>query len=322
MSLKAEGLQLAHVHESHFDVSLDGALLARYVYRPDFPQIEALKPYIEPIRTLGGDLVTTYRPHDHVWHKGIQLALPHVGDQNIWGGYTFVREHRAYVQLDNNGSMEHESFDALTVEASSVEAQERLGWFSYAGERMVDERREIAFDVSGADDGAWVLSFTTTLRNCGDDPLVFSSPTVEGRPDAGYGGLTWRAPRSFTGGDIIASEGRSGPELMGARGRWLGFVGKHDGNGNASTVVFVDEEGMPDVPTTWFVRTEPYATICASPFFHEAVVVPTDGSLRFAWAVIVADGAWNAATIEQFIKTHGVDQRRASRVDGAVRAES
>ena len=61
---------------------------------------------------------------------------------------------------------------------------------------------------------------------------------------------------------------------MGERGRWLGFVGTHDGNGNASTVAFVDEEGMPDVPTTWFVRTEPYATICASPFFHEAVVVP------------------------------------------------
>jgi hypothetical protein len=87
-------------------------------------------------------------------------------------------------------------------------------------------------------------------------------------------------------------------------------------------VVFVDEESMPDVPTTWFVRTEPYATICASPFFHEAVVVPADGSLRFAWAVIVADGAWDGGTIEQFIKTHGVDQRRRSRVDGGVRAES
>ena len=52
MSLKAAGLQLAHVHESHFDVSFDGTLLARYVYRPDYPQIEALKPYIEPVRTL------------------------------------------------------------------------------------------------------------------------------------------------------------------------------------------------------------------------------------------------------------------------------
>ena len=28
---------------------------------------------VPPVRTLRGDLVTLYRPHDHVWHKGIAL---------------------------------------------------------------------------------------------------------------------------------------------------------------------------------------------------------------------------------------------------------
>ena len=322
MALTPAGLQLAHVHDSHFDVTFDGGLLARYVYRPDYAPIEALKPYIEPIRTLGGDLVTAYRPHDHVWHKGIQLALPHVGDQNIWGGYTFVREHGAYVQLDNNGSMAHEAFADLTAGPALIDVVEHLGWFSAAGERMVDERREVRFDVSGAGDGAWVISFATTLRNCGAQPLVFSSPTVEGRPDAGYGGLTWRGPRSFTGGDIIASDDRAGPELMGQQARWLGFVGRHDGSGNASTVVFVDEAEVPDVPTTWFVRTEPYAIICASPFFHEAVTVPAAASLRLAWAVVVADGAWEAPAIERFIETHAVDRRQGATTGDARRAES
>jgi hypothetical protein len=319
MSLTVAGLQLAHVYESHLDVAYEGELLARYVYRPHFPQIEALKPYIEPVRTLGGDLVTAYRPHDHVWHKGVQLALPHVGDQNLWGGYSWVRDQGRYVQLENNGSMVHEAFDSLTVGTSSVEVVENLGWFSFDGARMADERREVAFDVSGADDGAWVLSFTTTIHNCGEDTLVFSSPTVEGRPNAGYGGLTWRGPRSFTGGDIIASGGRTGPELMGEQGAWLGFVGRHDGTGHESTVVFV-EEAEPDLPTTWFVRTEPYAIICASPFFHEAVDLAADASVRFSWAVIVADGGWEEATIERFIRTHGVDRRPLAAGD-RVRAE-
>jgi hypothetical protein len=303
------GLQLVHVHESHLDVSFDGGLLARYVYRPDHPQIEAPKPYIEPVRTLGGDLVTCYRPHDHVWHKGIQLALPHVGDQNIWGGYTWVRG-QGYIQLENNGTMEHEAFEHLTLGSSSVDLAETLGWFSYAGERMVDERREVGFDVSGADDGAWVLSFATTIRNRGTEPLLISSPTVVGRPDAGYGGLTWRGPRSFTGGDIIAAGGRSGPELMGEQAGWLGFVGTHDGSFRSSTVVFVDEAEPPEVATTWFVRTDPYAMICASPFFNEAVAVEVGASLRLGWKVIIADGAWDASKIEGFIRSHGVDQRR------------
>jgi hypothetical protein len=105
---------------------------------------------------------------------------------------------------------------------------------------------------------------------------------------------------------------------MGEQAGWLGFIGRHDGNSRASTVVFVDEAERPDVPTTWFVRTEPYAMICASPFFHEAVAVRAGGSLRLAWSIIVADGEWKAATIETFINAHGVDQRRI----GAVRAES
>jgi hypothetical protein len=101
---------------------------------------------------------------------------------------------------------------------------------------------------------------------------------------------------------------------MGQRAGWLGFVGKHDGSGRSSTIVFVDEVEPPDVATTWFVRTDPYAMICASPFFNEAVSVEPDASLRLAWNVVVADGAWDASAIESFIQSYGVDQRRTAGV--------
>ena len=48
------------------------------------------KPYLHPVRTLAGELVTAFRPHDHVWHKGIAWSLPHVGEHNFWGGPTFT----------------------------------------------------------------------------------------------------------------------------------------------------------------------------------------------------------------------------------------
>jgi len=85
--------------------------LFRYVYRPANPQLESPRPYFHPVRTLRGDEVTIYRPHDHVWHKGIALSLPHVGPENFWGGPTF-RAGR-YVQLPNDGAMHHESFDPI-----------------------------------------------------------------------------------------------------------------------------------------------------------------------------------------------------------------
>ncbi|HEU0180964.1 MAG TPA: DUF6807 family protein, partial [Agromyces mariniharenae] len=85
------------------------AVLAEYVARPDHPTSESPRPYLSPIRTLGGELVSLYRPHDHVWHKGIAWSLPVVGDENFWGGPTFVRGE-GYVQLPNNGEQRHVAF--------------------------------------------------------------------------------------------------------------------------------------------------------------------------------------------------------------------
>ena len=69
-------------------------------------QLESPRPYLHPVRTRGGDLVTAFRPHDHVWHKGIAWSLPVVGEHNFWGGPTYVHG-QGYVQLENDGSMDH-----------------------------------------------------------------------------------------------------------------------------------------------------------------------------------------------------------------------
>ena len=87
------------------------AVLAEYVHRPTDVRLESPRPYLSPIRTRGGELVSLFRPHDHVWHKGIAWSLPVVGDENFWGGPTFV-SGQGYVQLANNGSQVHRSFDA------------------------------------------------------------------------------------------------------------------------------------------------------------------------------------------------------------------
>ena len=74
------------------------AVLAEYVHRPTDVRLESPRPYLSPIRTRGGELVSLFRPHDHVWHKGIAWSLPVVGDENFWGGPTFV-SGQGYVQL-------------------------------------------------------------------------------------------------------------------------------------------------------------------------------------------------------------------------------
>src|SRR5688572_27300532 len=90
-------------------------VLAEYVYEPSESQLESPRPYAL-LRSSAGHDVTAYRPGDHVWHKGLSLALPNVGSHNFWGGPTYV-DGEDYVQLPNNVSQVHRAFTALDVGA-------------------------------------------------------------------------------------------------------------------------------------------------------------------------------------------------------------
>lgn len=286
------------VNERHGEwlaVEYDGVELCRYVYEPHNAQLESPHPYFHPMRTLDGTLVSLYRPHDHVWHKGLSLALPNVDDANFWGGPTFVRD-KGYQQLANNGTQQHREFGAMNCTDDRVEFDESLVWITEQGEEWFDEQREIS--ISLVEDG-WRLTFATTLHNLRETMIRFGSPTTEGRPMAGYGGLFWRGPRSFNKGQILASGGKSGPELMGERAEWLAYVGKHDGVGGAATVVFVDNSSNPRYPTQWFVRDDPYACISPAPFFDEVLELPAGQALRLQYDVLIGSTAWDAERIEK-----------------------
>jgi hypothetical protein len=283
------GLTLTHEEGRSLRGAWQGGEIFRYVYRPWDPQLESPRPYFHPLRTLDGDLVSLYRPHDHVWHKGLALSLSNVADANFWGGRTYVHPE-GYTQLPNNGGMWHDEFDLLGVPDGVLRFDERLTWVTEQGAAWVEERRRVGVAVL-PDAGAWQLAFETTLSNISGQELPIGSPTTQGRENAGYSGLFWRGPRSFTGGTVLTPGRTGGDERMGERAAWLAFTGQHDGNGRSSTLLFVDDPGNPRHPVKWFVRSSPFAAVCPAPFFDEVYRLADGDRLRLRYDVLVADGA-------------------------------
>jgi hypothetical protein len=281
-------VKVTHVVDESITVAAGGVALFTYVYRPDTPVLESPKPYLHPIRTLAGDEVSLFRPHDHVWHKGIAWSLPHVGEHNFWGGPTYVHGS-FYVQQDNNGSATHRELTALSTRDGRAHIAHRLDWTSQAGAPVVDEHR--ALGATLVDDTAWALTFETAMTNVSGTTLHIGSPTTKGRPNAGYGGLFWRGPRSFTGGTVQAPSGTgAGNDLRGVRAEWFAFRGRHDGTGRQSTIVMVDDTDNPRHPPQWFARSEEFACLCPAPFFSEELPLADGDTVRFRYAVVVADG--------------------------------
>jgi hypothetical protein len=285
-----------HLLGRHVDVHHGDRLLFRYVYAPDTPQVESPRPYFHPLRTLAGDTVTIFRPHDHRWHHGLSMTSAHLSGENFWGGATYV-EGRGYAQLPNNGTMRHEAWEGM-----GPLLVERLAWVTEAGERWLEEARTIEVaPVDGAGDH-WTLRLRFDLRNVAGRPLEFGSPTTAGRPMAGYGGLFWRGPRSYLNGTILAANGLEGPGVMGERSPWLAFAGRHDESDHASTLVFVDHPENPRHPTKWFVRSDPYGCVSASFMFDEEYPLGAGEDLTLRYDVIVGTGEWSRERVEDAIE--------------------
>ena len=277
------------IHEVGRAVTVrDGELdIFRYVYVPDHPTVESPRPYVHPLRTRGGRSVSLYRPHDHVWHKGITWSLPVVADENFWGGPTYVRGE-GYVWLPNNGTQRHTGETRVARAAGAVVIEHELEWITQAGERWFTERRRLtAATVGGA---AWALTFDTELRNVRGAAVSIGSPTTRGRENAGYGGLFWRGPRSFTNGTLLAPGVRGGDELRGQRHEWMAYVGRHDEEDASSVLLMLDDPGNVQHPPQWFARSEEFAALNPAPFFSEEHVVPDGGVLRLRYGIGVADG--------------------------------
>ncbi|HEX9336317.1 MAG TPA: PmoA family protein [Pseudonocardiaceae bacterium] len=273
--------------------------LFRYTYRPDTPAFECPTPYFHPLRTLAGEVVTGNRPHDHPWHKGLAMTASHVSGQNFWGGVSWVTGE-GYRDLPNVGTLRHRDFATLDDGAFT----EHVDWITAAGEHWIDETRTVTVRDIDPAGGSWTLEFGTELRNVRGAALEFGSPTVFGRELAGYCGFFWRGPRSFTGGDVLASDDRRGQAMMGERGTWLAFTGRHDETLAASTLLFLDHPSNADHPPHWFVRTEPIPVVNPSLAFFEPTELADGDVLRLAYRVVVADGAWDAERIEKHLAAH------------------
>jgi Methane oxygenase PmoA len=290
--------------------------LFRYNYRPQVPAVESPRPYFHPVRTLAGDVVSLYRPHDHLWHAGIAWGLSNVGPENFWGGPTY-RRGVGYQQFDNDGRMEHDRFEVLEAEDGVLRFDERLTWVTHDGQTWIEELRRACASVV-ADGSAWRLSYATSMRNVSGRLIPIGSPATEGRPDAGYSGLFWRGPRSFSGerfagSTVLTPDGPGGEELMGWRGPWLGYAGQHDGAGSrASTLVFCDRPGNLSYPCQWFVRTGIYGCVCPAPFFSEEYRLEDGQALTLGYDILIADGELGADRCAQLAQTAGEPDGLAS----------
>ena len=262
--------------------------VASYVVDPELDVRLGPRPYLHPVRTLGGVTVTDALCFDHPWHLGASLSMQDVDGANLWGGRTYVRGE-GYVWREDHGRVVHTAW----LPAGTGFA-ERLAWQSGAGATLLTEERAVA--ARPAPPG-WQLTFAYTLTAPPGKDVTLGSPATNGRTGgAGYGGFFWRAapPPDRADGPTPDRADGPAPESVSVRSFTAAGEGGHGSAepwlalvvGDAYTLVF---RGLAD-RDRWFVRTDDYPGVCAALAYEEPLTIPAGTSISRRLTVLVADG--------------------------------
>ena len=241
----------------------------------------APRPYLHPVRTLGGVVVSATHPADHDWHTGVGMAIPDVNGTNFWGGGTYVPDS-GYAFHDDHGDV-----SGGDVELESSGFRQRLDWIGNSGRRELVEQREVRW--ASVSPHGWRLTFVSSLT--ADDRVELGSPGSKGRAGGGYGGFFWRFP-ACEDVDVFTPAASGEQGVHGTVAPWVAwsadFAAGPGVSGPATIVVAAVDAARHDEP--WFVRVSSYPGLGSALAWDRPVVLNPGQSLERRFDILVVDG--------------------------------
>lgn len=254
-----------------------------------------LRPYLYPVYTSQGFLVTQEAPADHPHHSSVWVGLDHlhvrfttdrpVPDEGTYG--FFVNE--TFQGRAPGRIRQRDVSDTSTPAGHQVRQDlEWRGpgeWGAPDGRVLARERRETHVH---ARDGCHVVDVTSTLEPT-DWQLVLG-PTRH----AYFGVRVAESMAATNGGHILCSDGHEGPgELDTDSSHWLRYSGSVGGSQMASVTLMPRIDG----PVHWFVTD--WGVVHVNPFADQARRLDPGESLTLGLRVLVHDLVPDAATIRE-----------------------
>lgn len=252
---------------------------------------DAPRPYVHPLTTPTGAVLSVEAPADHPWHHALWFTIKFVNGENFW------EEYGEFGTLRTLAVKESTSVDGSTDEVTA-----RIRWVAPDGETLrVAEDRTLR--TTPLDDDAYAIDWT--------EQLTVPEPTVLDRTPfttwGGYGGLTLRGAPTWTDTVLRLDDGGDRERTLGDPSRWLAIDGTaHEGAGVPSPagVVILDHPDNLRFPTPWYASTradtygDGWANFVNAAFLWDGPLAIGPEPLRLRYRVLVHDGTWTCDRIE------------------------
>lgn len=288
------------------EVTIDGQPFTTFYFGP-----ETTKPYLHPLRSASGKVVTRYYPmevregerRDHPHQRGLWFSHGDVNGYDYWAN-----------EVSQKGPNKGKIVLKKVVSARGGRRQGSLeasfDWLDPAGKPILNEQRTIVFH---SDPKLRILDFDIRLTAL--DKVKFGdtkegtfalrlAPSLE---EPARGAPEW--PKRT--GKMVNAEGLEGErQVWGKRSPWVDYYGEVDGE--KLGVAIFDHPANPKHPTFWHARS--YGLFAANIFGeHDFMADKTrdgslslepGGSLRFRYRVLIHPGDCQSAGIADLYKKY------------------
>lgn len=274
----------------HIEITIDGKPFGTFYYGEAAP-----KPYLAPLRTASGIIVTRGFPmekiegetRDHPHHRGLWFTHGDVNQIDFWANEPGGKGRKGKVKLEK----------IVAVKGGKKEGSIRASflWVDDAGEPLLRELRTMTFY---SDPALRVLDFDATLTAV--------KKAVFGDTKEGFFAIRLRDAMRERGGTgrMISAEGKTGmKEVWGKASPWVDYSGTLDNE--KLGVAILDHPKSFRHPTYWHARD--YGLFAANAFgLHDFYNDKTkDGShtlepgqsIRFIYRVVIHPGDTESAGI-------------------------
>lgn len=296
VALKREG--------DRIDITVYGQPFTTLYFGPDAP-----KPYLHPLRTASGKIVTRGFPmikddpeeirtryQDHPHHRGLWYTHGDVNGVDFWA------------EGKGKGHVVFQSLEEMKSGRQGVLVA-TFQWVTPEGKKLLTETKKLV--VQGRKN-ARIIDVEETLQANGE--AVKLGDTKEGTFAVRLAARL--APKN--GGTMVSSEGGKGEkEIWGKRANWVDYYAEIAGE-TVGLAIF-DHPGNPKHPTYWHSRA--YGLHAANPFgehdFHAdktrdgSMTIAPDGRLTFRYRVFIHQGDTAGAKVADEYNDYAVSARPA-----------
>ncbi len=277
----------------HIHIDVDGKPFTDFYYGPDAP-----KPYLHPLRSASGKIVTRSFPMEIVpgesttdqHHRGVWLGYKDVN------GYDFWQNEFSY-NSKIAGKVVTRTIERLRGGKESGSFRGTFAWLSPAGEPILEETRIMVFR---GDSKTRIVDVDLVLKAVVD--AIFG--------DSKDGAFSVRLAEALTeknSGTIVNSEGgRKMAETWGKKASWVDYSGELAGE-KLGVAMFEHPESF-HYPSRWHVRD--YGLLAINPFGSNGFdkqapvaryVLPAGKSVRIRYRILI-HGAIAASEIDKLYR--------------------